>query len=75
MLGPGADVAGEGDSAVAGVHLDVTIIVDERVPVQRALDEPCRIGGLDVAEDLDVVRNVADARQARDGLLCTLVTP
>jgi hypothetical protein len=50
----------------AGVHRDVAVIGDQRVPVQRVLDEDVHVDGVGVVADLDAVPDVADPGQPGD---------
>src|SRR6266851_4074588 len=67
VFGPGADVPGQRHGVPVGVHRDVAVIRDQRVPVQRVLDEERDIERVGVVGDLDIVLDVAHAGHRRDG--------
>jgi hypothetical protein len=69
MLGPGADVADEGDSAVAGVYPHVGVDCHQPVPVEGVLHQVGHVSSVDVGEDLDVVGDATYAGQPGNDLL------
>src|SRR6266702_5728950 len=69
VLGPGADVPGQRHGVPAGVHRDVAVIWDQRVPVPCVLDEQGDVERVRVVGDLDVVLDVAHAGQPGDSRL------
>src|SRR5580692_1855952 len=75
VLGPGADVPAQGHRVAAGVDVDVAVVLDDRVAVQRVLHEPGDVDRIGVAGDLDVVLDVADAGQPGDRQFGRLALP
>jgi len=61
-------VPAEGHGVAAGVDVDVAVVLDQRVAIQRVLDEPGYVDRIGVAGDLDLVLDVADAGEPGDRL-------
>src|SRR4029077_9575199 len=63
VLGPGANVPGQGHSVPVGVHRHVAVVEDQRVAVQCVLYVHGDVDRIGVVADRDVVAEVADAGQ------------
>src|SRR5580658_5430502 len=75
VLGPGADVAAEGHRVAAGIAVDVAVVFDDRGAVQRVLHQSGYVDRIGIVGDLDLVLDVADAREPGDRQLGRLALP